>query len=192
MSSRAKRPFPACTSRVVVSGAALVLTFSTAGAQAAADAPPGPCHELSCGLNFDWGSGKTAASFGPDRRYGSGDDFESRFRGALGESGYRVKDPPASGPLLISVRPIMRAKAMCDQMSGTNTDMSCTAMSDVTIAFQSTDPAAKAPGSVRVTNRCGANDTFMTMAVFAKYAADMVYWTLEGQAKKMQRPTGRC
>ena len=189
MRSRAPRWFVAAfVAALAVSGAAV----APAHAQVAADAPVAPCHATACALTFDWGSGRTAASFGPDRRYGSGDDFEARFRGAMGESGLRTKDAPAYGPLAITVRPTMKAKAMCDQMPGTNTDLSCSAMSDLTVSFVSTDAAVKAPGSMRVSNRCGSGDTYMIMTVFAKYAVDMVYYTLEGQQKKEPRPRSQC
>jgi hypothetical protein len=153
---------------------------------------PAPCHLRACGLVFDWGSGRTSASYPADRRYGSGDDFEAKMRSALADHGIRTKDAPADGPLLITLRPTMRPKSMCDAMPGTSTDMSCTSMSDLAVTFASADQAVKAPNALRLSNRCGAGNTFMTMAQFGQYAADMLYYSLEGAQKKEARPVMRC
>ncbi|HVT38039.1 MAG TPA: hypothetical protein VHE78_03275 [Gemmatimonadaceae bacterium] len=161
------------------------------GAQEVA-AAPAPCHLQACGLAFDWGSGKTSANYPSDRRYGSGDDFEAKMRSALADHGVRTKDAPADGPLLITLKPTMRPRSMCDAMAGTSTDMSCTSMSDLTVTFASSDPAVKAPNAMHFSNRCGARDTFMTMAQFGQYAADMLYYALEGAQKKEARPVMRC
>ena len=152
----------------------------------------GPCHASACQLSFDWGSGRTSASFGPDRKYGSADDFEVQLRAALAGRGIRTRDTPGDEGFSITLRPTMRPRSMCDVMPGTETDFSCTAMSDVTVAFVSGDPAIKAPGAVRVANRCGGRDVFMSMADFAQYAAAMVWYSLEGAPSKQPRPTAHC
>ena len=182
------------TSRSTLFGlacAAGALVPALAAAQNPSDAAA-PCHELLCALVFDWGSGKTSATYGADRKYGSGDDFEAKFRSALAGHGIRTKDAPASGPLTITLRPTMRSKVMCDAMAGVSTDKSCTAMTDLAVNFTSSDPAAKAPGALRISNRCGSPDTFMKMSEFGQYAADMLYYSLEGETKKEQRPVSRC
>jgi hypothetical protein len=170
-------------------GSALLPELSVAQEAAPASVP---CHDRACALVFDWGSGQTSVSYPPDRRYGSGDDFENRVRSALADHGFHTKDAPANGPLVITLRPTMRPRSMCDMMPGTGTDMSCTAMSDVTVTFASNDPAVKAPNALRVTNRCGSGNTFTAMSEFGQYSGDMVYYTLEGAQKKETRPALRC
>ena len=157
-----------------------------------AQAPVTPCKESACFITVDWGSGKTSGSFPPDRRYGSGDDFDSRFRTVMSTRGFRLRDTPGDGAWMLTVRPTMRPKSMCDAMPGINTDMSCTAMSAVTMSFTSGDPAVKAPGTVRVNNRCGAGDTFVDHKIFAQYAADMVWYELEGKFAKADKPIVHC
>lgn len=155
-------------------------------------AAPGPCHASACQLIFDWGSGRTAASFGPDRKYGSADEFEVALRAALAGRGIRTTDTHGDGAFSITLRPTMRPRSMCDAMPGTETDFSCTAMSELTVAFVSGDSAIKAPGPMRVANRCGAKDVYMTMADFAQYAAGMVWYALDGAPNKQPRPTAHC
>jgi hypothetical protein len=178
---------------VALASGALAVAF--APTFAAAQTPfyaPAACHLQACALVVDWGSGKTSASYAADRKYGSGDDFEARIRSALADRGFRTKDAPADGPLAITMRPTMRAKVMCDAMPGTGTDKTCTAMTDLAVTFASADTSVKAPGAMRIANRCGSGDTFMTMSQFAQFSADMIYYNLEGAAKKEQRPVSKC
>lgn len=151
-----------------------------------------PCKESACFIVVDWGSGKTSGSYPPDRRYGSGDDFDSKFRTVMGTRGFRLRDTPGDGVWTLTVRPTMRPKSMCDAMAGINTDMTCTAMTVVSMSFTSGDPAIKAPGTIRVNNRCGAGDTFVDHKIFAQYAADMIWYELEGKAAKAAKPIVHC
>ena len=157
----------------------------------AAPAAPAMCRDAPCIVIFDWGSGRSAADYGPDRKYGSADEFENRVRSLLTSAGLRLATSASPGAATISLRPTMRPKSMCDAMPGTNTDYSCTAMSDLQVFFTSGDPATKAPGAFRVSNRCGG-DVYMTMAAFGQYAAEMVIFTLEGARTKMNRPSAHC
>lgn len=150
------------------------------------------CKDTACFLTIDWGSGKTSANYPPDKKYGSGDDFESRFRGALAQRGYRIIDAAQPGAYTLTVRPTMRGRVMCDAMAGLNNDMTCTAMTNLAVNFTTADPALKPPSAIRISNRCAAGDTFMTHRVFAQYAADMIWWQLEGQAAKGERPIVNC
>lgn len=184
-------PFSSRTLLCVIAGIALAASPALTAAQPAANAP-GPCHASACQLIFDYGSGRTSASFGPDRKYGSADEFEVALRAALAGRGIRTKESQGDGGFSITLRPTMRPRSMCDAMPGTSTDFSCTAMSDLTVAFVSGDSAIKAPGAIRVANRCGANNVFMTMADFAQYAAGMVWYTLKGAQNKQSRPTVHC
>ena len=153
---------------------------------------PVPCKGARCTLVIDWGSGKTSANYPPDRRYGSGDDFESRFRGAMGMRGYVLRDTPFDGAITMTIRPTMKARVMCDAMAGLNPDKSCTAVTDLAVSFLSGDPKVKAPGAIRISNRCAAGDIYMLNKVFAQYSADMVWYQLEGQAAKADRPVSNC
>lgn len=177
--------------------AVIVSALAFGPAVATAQDPPavitaGPCRDRPCVLVFDWGAGKTSATYGPDRRYGSGDDFEAKVRSALAARGIRTREPPGAGALTLTVRPTVRTGAMCDQMPGTNTDYSCIAMQDVAVTFASGDPAVKPPGALRVSNRCGATDVYMTMDAFGQFSADLIWFSLEGEKAKQRRPIGRC
>ena len=140
---------------------------------------------------FDWGSGRSAADYGPDRKYGSADDFENKVRSVLTEARLRLTTTAGAGAATVTLRPTMRPKSMCDAMAGTNTDFSCTAMSDLQVTFTSGDPASKAPAAIRVSNRCGG-DVYMTMSTFGQYAAEMVIFTLDGPQTKLKRPSAHC
>jgi hypothetical protein len=169
-------------------GALLTLSAANAGAQKA----PVPCKQDACMLTIDWGAGRTSATYPPDKRYGSGDDFESRFRAALAERGFRFRDGPMSGVMVMTVRPTMRARVMCDQMAGLNPDMNCTAMTQLAVNFTSPDPSIKAPGAIRLSNRCAAGDIYIGNREFGQYSADMIWYQLEGQAAKAERPRVNC
>src|ERR1019366_5903961 len=110
---------------------ALVVALPAPSALAAQAAPAAPvaCRDSTCRLLFDWGGGQTSSSFPSDRRYGSGDDFESQGRSVLASKGFRMSDAMVAGEIVITLRPRMK-NAMCDTMSGTNTDMSCQTIDD--------------------------------------------------------------
>jgi hypothetical protein len=177
------------TARWMVGAVALSVTMA---GSALAQATPIACKDVACSLILDWGSGKTSASYPPDKKFGSGDDFEQRFKSAIAARGYRLYDSPMPGALVMTLRPTMRARVMCDAMSGLNNDLTCTAMTNLAVNFTSADPAVKAPGAIRISNRCASGDTFMTHRVFAQYAVDMIWWQLEGQAAKGERPIVNC
>ena len=65
------------TFRTLVAAAAVALLAGVARAQDAV-----PCKALTCVLTLDWGGSKTAADYPPDKRYGSGDDFEQMIKAA--------------------------------------------------------------------------------------------------------------
>jgi hypothetical protein len=169
-----------------------IVGASIPAAASAQDAAEIACKSSACGFQLDWGSGKTSASYPPDRRYGSGDDFESKFRSAMGLRGYRLLDKAPEGGITVTARPTMKGKVMCDRMAGINPDMNCTAVIALAVNFQSADSKVKAPGAIRINNRCAAGDIFMTNPVFAQYAADMIWYQLEGQAAKAEKPVSNC
>lgn len=178
--------------RVVYGMVGGMMLAATMAGPVAAQAAPIACKDVSCTLILDWGSGKTSASYPPDKKFGSGDDFEQRFKSAIAARGYRLYDTPMPGALVMTLRPTMRARVMCDAMAGLNNDMNCTAMTNLAVNFSSADAAMKAPGAIRISNRCASGDTFMTHRVFAQYSADMIWWQLEGQAAKAERPIVNC
>jgi hypothetical protein len=166
----------------------LVLVAVRANAQ---DAAPIPCKQQTCGLRLDWGGNRSAADYPPDKRYGSGDDFEQRFKNALRERGLRFQDGALEGAILLTARPTMQGKVMCDPMAGINPDKTCTAMIALAVTF--TAPAGtKPPGAIRITNRCGAGDVYLSHKDFAQYSADYIWFQLEGQAAKAERPRSNC
>ena len=157
----------------------------------AQDAPSIACKQATCVFRLDWGGNRSASDYPPDKRYGSGDDFDQRFRNALRERGFRFQDSPLEGAILMTARPTMTGKVMCDPMAGINPDRTCTAMTALAISF--TAPAGtNAPGAMRITNRCAAGDIFLSHREFGQYAADMIWFQLEGQGAKADRPRVNC
>lgn len=169
---------------------ATALTASVAAAQGAAPAPV-PCKDSTCRLVFDWGGGQTAASYPQDRRYGSGDDFESKVRFTLTGKGYRVTDEARPGEIVVTLRPRVK-KAMCDAMSGLNTDMSCQTIGDLSINFTGGDATLKPPGAKSVKNTCGDVTVMMSMPQFGTYTGELIAFYVEGEKKGERRPSMRC
>jgi hypothetical protein len=172
---------------------ALVVALFAPSAVAAQAAPAAPvaCRDSTCRLLFDWGGGQTASSFPTDRRYGSGDDFESQVRSVLAARGFRMSDVTNSGEIVITLRPRMK-KAMCDVMSGTNTDMSCQTISDLALVFSGGVATLKPPGGRSLRNSCGDVTVMMSMAQFGRYAGEMLAFYVEGEKKGERRPSTKC
>ena len=148
------------------------------------------CATSACGLLVDWGPGKTAGTYGADRRYGSGDDFESGVRRGL--SAHGITTQAATGAAFtITVRPKVNTRAMCDEMAGTGTNFGCAVVSDVAVNFTSADAALKAPGALRLTNRCGGEKS-LTMVQFGQYVGEMVWWSITPPEAKEKKPAMRC
>jgi hypothetical protein len=178
-----------------LSGRLIALVFLLAAVAAplmAQDAAAVPCKDSTCSLKIDWGSNKTSGDYPPDKRYGSGDDFEQRFRSALRDKGLRFQDIAADGAMGMVVRTTMQKNVLCDAMAGINPDRTCTAMTNLAVTFTSPASGAKAPGAIRITNRCGAGDVFLSHRDFATYAAEMIWFQLVGQAQKAERPRVNC
>jgi hypothetical protein len=169
-----------------------LLALATIVAGARARAQEVPCRATPCTIIFDWGGGQSSTAFTPDRRYGTGDDFEVRFRAALRARGYQIREGNPEGVIVMTVRLTLQKKVMCDQQSGTNNDMTCTAITSAAVTFASPDPKLKVPGNVRVNNRCAQNGIFLKNDVFGQYAGDLLWWQLEGDAQKAPKPTVSC
>jgi hypothetical protein len=178
-----------------VIGRAVLALSCAAGLAAAQDSaragPTTPCRTDTCSVVFDWGSGATAASMPTDRRYGAPIDFETSFKQAMTERGFRVGEGIAETRLSMTLR-LGIMPAICDFMPGTNTDRSCKTVRDVNITFLNNDPASKKLNSMRFPNRCGAGDQVMTTTQFGRYVADQLQYTFEGEEKRLPRPVGKC
>jgi len=175
-----------------IAGLALTACITlSAGAQEPAVASTVACVHSACALVVDWGTGKTAGTYGADRRYGSGDDFESGIRRALTAHGVSVQ-PVGGAAFTITIRPRVDSRAMCDRMAGTGTSYACAVVSDAAVAFATTDPAFKAPGGLRLSNRCGGEQAYLTMSQFGQYVGEMLWWTMVPAAAREKKPSLRC
>lgn len=161
----------------------------SAATAAAPVGPGGACRDYPCKILVDWGSGQTAASYPSDRRYGQAADFEPTIKFVFGDIKLRIVD--GGDVMVMTLRPMMK-NAMCDAMAGTNTDMSCQTVDEVQVQFNSLMPGVKAPGTVRVTNRCGAGDQRMSVTQMANFTANFVAYQLASDKKGMKRPTAKC
>jgi hypothetical protein len=169
---------------------AAVLSVSVAAAQGTTPVPV-PCRDSTCRLVFDWGGGQTASSYPQDRRYGSGDDFEAKVRFTLAGKGLRLTDDSKPGEVVITLRPRVK-KAMCDAMSGTNTDMSCQTIGDLLINFTGGDATLKPPGAKNIRNSCGDVTVLMSMSQIGTYTGDLIAFYVEGEKKGERRPSPKC
>jgi hypothetical protein len=142
-------------------------------------------------LVFDWGPGRTAGSFGNDRRYGSGEDFEVGVRRSLLAHGVQIS-AIESGSLTITLRPRVYPRAMCDAVAGTGTRFACPVVSDVAVSFTSADAALKPPGAQRLANRCGSERVFLTMGQFGQYVGEMIWFSISPSSARERRPALRC
>lgn len=179
-------------SRIMWAPAVLITALARAHDAWAQGVVPVPCRDTPCAVVLDWGPGKTAASYPPDRRYGAGDDFEPRFKAALRDRGYRIVDGPTAGAVTMTLRPAMRSRVACDRVTGLNPDLTCTAMEGVTISFANDDATVKVPSAIRVNNRCGGADTYLAHRAFADFAAATLWWEFEGRSTGAERPRTGC
>jgi hypothetical protein len=179
----------------LIPAVALVLVAGTGAHAQEPPVPPAPdggvCASVPCGLVFDWGPGKTAGTYGADRRYGSGDDFESGVRRGLTSHGLKVRSAEGAA-FTITIRPRVDTRAMCDAMAGTGTNYGCAVVSDVAVAFAATEATVKAPGALRLNNRCGGERAYLSMSQFGAYVGEMVWWSMSPDGAKERRPALRC
>ena len=154
---------------------------------ASQDASPPPCHAVPCGLAVDWGSGG-APTF-VDRRYGTPADFQRLVIDALTGAGYQFAAEAAADAFRLRLRPRL-AKAMCDRVPGTNPDMSCQTIGDLTIDFINAAADADLPNNLRIRNRCGSDES-QDIEHFSQYVAAMLDFTMT-KDKDRKRPIARC
>ena len=162
--------------------AAIVLLARGASAQDSTLA----CHARPCAVTFEWGNGNSPPD--PDRRYGAPSDMESVFLSRLQELGFNVaRGGEAMSAITVRLTPLSRA--ICDQMSGTNTDYSCHTVDRAAITVRQ-DETAKPVPRVDVIARCSDPKVSITFAQFGRYAAEMLAYTVAGS--KGSRPSAKC
>jgi|SRR3954468_12178139 len=166
----------------VAIAASIVLLSRTATAQDSTLA----CHSTPCAVTFEWGNGNNIPD--PDRRYGSPSDMETIFLARLQELGIRTTRAGDS-PSTITVRLTPLNRAICESMSGTNTDYTCHTVDRAAITVRQADAAKQVP-RIDVIARCSDPKMSVTFAQFGRYAAEMLAYTVAGS--KESRPTTKC
>jgi len=151
-----------------------------------------PCRETACVLVVDWGVGKTMNDMPPDRRYGAPADFENTLRQTLQAHKMTALASMPDGKVSIRVQAVYKTRVLCDNMGGTTPDKSCATIGGAVVNFSSSEPGAKLPTSMQVTNRCGASESMMSMGQFGKFVGDMIWWIFEGQQQRVNKPMGKC
>jgi hypothetical protein len=145
------------------------------------------CHVLPCAVSFEWGNSNTPPD--PDRRYGAPTDMESVFLSRLQELGFNTTRG-AEGGSAITVRLTPLNRAICETMSGTNTDYSCHTVDRAAITVRLDNPDAKPIPRVDVIARCSDPKVSVTFSQFGRYAAEMLAYTIAGS--KGSRPSVKC
>jgi len=144
------------------------------------------CQVNACGVTFEWGNGSTPPD--PDRRYGAPSDLESVFLSRLQELGFKTaRGGDAASSITVRLTPLNRA--ICESMSGTNTDYSCHTVDRAAITVRQ-EEAGKPIPRVDVIARCSDPKVSVTFAQFGKYAAEIFAYTVGGS--KGSRPSVKC
>ncbi len=144
------------------------------------------CRDTPCGVIFEWGNGNSPPD--PDRRYGAPSDMESLFISRLQELGIRTTRG-GDGAASITVRLTPLNRAICESMSGTNTDYSCHTVDRAAITVRQEEGAKQVP-RIDVIARCSDPKVSITFAQFGRYAAEMLAYTMAGS--KGSRPSAKC
>ena len=144
------------------------------------------CHVTACSVTFEWGNGNTPPD--PDRRYGAPADMESVFLSRLQELGFKTsRAGEAMSAITVRLTPLN--KAICESMSGTNTDYSCHTVDRAAITVRQEETAKPVP-RIDVIARCSDPKMSVTFAQFGRYAAEMLAYTVAGS--KGSRPSVKC
>jgi hypothetical protein len=163
--------------------------ISVAAAHAQEQQPPATlCKTETCSIQVEWGvSGPPLTT---DRKYGPIAEYLPRIVASLETAGHRFAGEKQDKDVLtLKLRPKV-VEAMCDEMSGTSTDMSCQMIGETEIEVHNPDPNTKLPGTIRVRNRC-ADNRMMDIAKFSEYSAGLIAYELSRDPKR-KRPTARC
>lgn len=167
-------------------GVALVAALIASPRIASAQDSTLVCHGTACAVTFEWGNGNTIPD--PDRRYGSPADLETMFLSRLQELGFKTtRSGDAASTITVRLTPLNRA--ICESMSGTNTDFSCHTVDRAAITVRQ-EEAAKPIPRVDVIARCSDPKVSVSFAQFGRYAADMLAYTAAGS--KGSRPAPKC
>jgi hypothetical protein len=168
------------------------LAVALAGPLSAQESPqPVPCKTRPCEVFVDWTREGGVAAMTPDRRYGNPAQFEEWLKAALTERGYPLHASTDTDVVRIVLQPSID-NAICDQLPGTATDMSCRAVTDVQARVEGPDALTDGidlPSRIR--NRCGS-DQLMPVDRLATFVAEYIIYAVEGKAKGERRPVGRC
>ena len=144
------------------------------------------CRTTACSVTFEWGNGNTPPD--PDRRYGAPTDMESIFLSRLQELGFKTaRGGEAATAITVRLTPLNRA--ICESMSGTNTDYSCHTVDRAAITVRQEETAKPFP-RIDVIARCSDPKVSVTFAQFGKYAAELFAYTVAGS--KGSRPSVKC
>ena len=144
------------------------------------------CRATACSVTFEWGNSSSPPD--PDRRYGAPTDMESIFLARLEELGFKTTRG-GDGTTVITVRLTPLNRAICDSMSGTNTDYSCHTVDRAAITVRQ-EETAKPIQRVDVIARCSDPKVSVTFAQFGRYAADLFAYSVAGS--KGSRPSVKC
>jgi hypothetical protein len=150
-----------------------------------------PCRELACVVVIDWTRAGGVGAHVPDRRYGNPAQLEETVVERLNERGFDMHGNPSQGSLRILLVPAI-AKAMCDEMPGTTTDMSCRAITHVEARTEGPEALQRnvdLPSRIR--NSC-ASDKLMPVDRLGVFIADWIIYALDGKANGERRPVARC
>ena len=172
---------------LIVAAVCLLVWFGPAQAQEQ-QTPAALCKTQTCVIQIEWGAAGPPLT--TDRRYGAIAEYLQRVVMQLQSAGHTFAEEKTDKAVLtLKLRPKV-GPAMCDEMPGTSTDMSCQMIGETDVEVHNPDASVKLPGSIRIRNRC-ADDRMMTIAQFSEYTAGMIAAELSREAKK-KRPTAKC
>jgi hypothetical protein len=177
--------------RALITGVSLLLGAPALRAQTVA-ALPVPCRDMPCALIVDWGVGKSLGDMPPDRKFGSAAEFEVAVREALRTHEMLGVANVADAKLSIRIQAAYKQGVLCDEVPGTNADRSCATIGEAIANFGTSAPEYKPPAALRIINRCGASTRLMTMKQFGAYVGESIWFALEGDKKKANKPSGKC
>ena len=111
---------------------------------------------------------------------------------ALGQIGaHSLADTRSGGaPTTITVRLTPLNRAICETMSGTNTDYSCHTVDRAAITVRSEEAGTKQIPRLDVIARCADPKVSVSFAQFGRYAAEMLAYAVTGS--KESRPSAKC
>ncbi|MCI0436425.1 MAG: hypothetical protein L0271_22730 [Gemmatimonadetes bacterium] len=149
------------------------------------------CRDRPCAVVVDWTREGGYASQVPDRRYGNPADLERLVKARLTERGFTSYGGTEAQALRILLVPHI-GRAMCDEIAGTATDMSCTAIVELEARADGPDEVRRSVDlPSRIRNRC-ASEKVMPIDRLSVFIADWIIYALDGKASGERRPVARC